>query len=148
MPAGIAQDSSSRWFPHRLRVPCLDHTRTSHSGQFFSKIFICDQIKQRGVTKMRLIDLDNALGIISRVPESTLRLYPCIIVSLNYLPKTLSRVFGIFIRKYKIDELSQLINVFIGNMTLVGPRPNVKIEVDLYNNKERRILLVKKTSRR
>ena len=50
---------------------------------------------------------------------------------------------GFFIRKYKIDELSQLINVFIGNMTLVGPRPNVKVEVDLYNNKERRILSVK-----
>lgn len=50
---------------------------------------------------------------------------------------------GFFIRKYKIDELPQLINVFLGQMSLVGPRPEVRKYVDLYNEAQRRVLLVK-----
>jgi lipopolysaccharide/colanic/teichoic acid biosynthesis glycosyltransferase len=54
----------------------------------------------------------------------------------------LTRV-GKIIRKLKIDELPQVFNVLIGNMSFVGPRPNVKREVELYTNLEKDLLKVK-----
>ncbi len=50
---------------------------------------------------------------------------------------------GYFLRKYKIDELPQLINVLNGTMSFVGPRPEVRKYVDLYNEDQQQILLVK-----
>lgn len=50
---------------------------------------------------------------------------------------------GYFIRKYKLDELPQLINVFVGNMSLVGPRPEVRKYVDMYTAEQMHVLDVR-----
>lgn len=50
---------------------------------------------------------------------------------------------GNFLRKYKLDELPQLLNIFLGQMSFVGPRPEMRKYVDLYSADEKKIISIK-----
>ncbi len=50
---------------------------------------------------------------------------------------------GYFLRKFKLDEFPQLFNVLFGNMSIVGPRPEVRKYVNMYNDEQKRVLKVK-----
>jgi len=51
--------------------------------------------------------------------------------------------FGKFLRKSKMDELPQMINIFIGHMSFVGPRPEVPKYVAMYNDEQKKVLSVR-----
>lgn len=99
----------------------------SKGGIFYQQIRVGKNNKEFGLYKFRTMKPDSdkkgLLTVGGRDPRIT--------------------SIGYYLRKYKLDELPQLINVFIGDMSLVGPRPEVRKYVDMYSKEQQRVLLVK-----
>lgn len=99
----------------------------SPGGVFYIQQRIGKDFKPFGIFKFRTM-----------YPDSDKKL----LLTVGNRDNRITRV-GYFLRKYKLDEFPQLINVLKGDMSLVGPRPEVKKYVDLYNEEQRKVLSVK-----
>lgn len=97
----------------------------SRGGAFYKHIRVGKEGKEFGLLKFRSMTIGSDKGSQITVGDD-------------------ARVtsVGKFIRKYKIDELPQLINVLKGEMSVIGPRPEVKKYVDLYNKEQQKVLTV------
>lgn len=64
------------------------------------------------------------------------------LLTVGHRDSRITRV-GYNLRRYKIDELPQLFNVLIGDMSVVGPRPEVRKYVDMYNERQQKVVTVR-----
>ncbi|TKC56959.1 sugar transferase [Pedobacter hiemivivus] len=100
---------------------------TSKGGAFYRQTRVGQYNKDFQLLKFRSMYLDSdRLGLLT-VGNQDRRITP----------------IGILIRKYKLDELPQLINVLFGDMSLVGPRPEVRKYVSFYSEYELKVLDLK-----
>lgn len=109
-----------------LLVVAIIITVTSKGGVFYRQVRVGKNNKDFRIFKFRTMHVDaDKLGLLTvggRDPRVT--------------------KIGYYLRKYKLDELPQLINVFIGDMSFVGPRPEVRKYVDLYTEEQQKVLKV------
>lgn len=100
--------------------------RVGYRGENFKMIKFRSMVTNAEELKKELMDQNEGNGILFKMADD---------------PRITK--IGKFIRKYSIDELPQLWNVFVGDMSLVGPRPPLESEVDQYEEDAYRRLLVK-----
>lgn len=101
-------------------------TRIGKDGEKFSIYKFRSMVLDADKQKEKLIDMNEIDGAMFKIAED---------------PRITK--IGKFIRKHSIDELPQLINVLIGNMAIVGPRPPLPEEVEEYSERDMDRLLVK-----
>lgn len=101
-------------------------TRIGRSGEVFSMLKFRSMVVDAEQQLSRLTELNQGNGVLFKMKED---------------PRVTK--VGRFIRRYSIDELPQLLNVLKGDMSLVGPRPPLPVEVETYDDFAHRRLLVK-----
>lgn len=100
---------------------------TSRGGGFYKQVRVGKEGRDFSLYKFRSMRKDSDKGSLITIGGRDPRITP----------------IGYFIRKFKIDELPQLFNVLKGDMSFVGPRPEVRKYVDLYTDEQKRILSVR-----
>ena len=103
-------------------------------------IFIYYNLGKPFLFKQKRIGINSSEFIIYKFRTLTNTLDTCID---NETEKNRRTNFGDFLRKYSLDELPQLFNILLGNMSFVGPRPLLPEYLKLYNNKQNLRHLVK-----
>jgi lipopolysaccharide/colanic/teichoic acid biosynthesis glycosyltransferase len=99
----------------------------SRGGVFYSQLRVGRHGRDFRLLKFRSMRIDSDQKIGLTIGSRDSRITPA----------------GYYLRRFKLDELPQLINVFTGEMSLVGPRPEVRKYVDMYTPEQRRVLDVK-----
>ncbi len=99
----------------------------SRGGPFFRQLRVGRKNKNFSLLKFRTMFVDSDKKGLLTISDKDDRISPS----------------GHFLRKYKLDELPQLLNILSGKMSFIGPRPEVRKYVELYTEKQLKVLEVK-----